>query len=271
MSDADFNRLSTFIYKEYGIKMPPAKKTMLQSRLLKRLRELNIPSYKDYIDFVFSKKGQMEELFHMIDEISTNKTDFFRESAHFDFLSQYLLPELYRANYRNLRVWSAASSSGEEPYTLAIVLSEFGALNSNFQFTITGSDISIKVLQKAVNGIYTEDRIEMIPMTLKRKYFLKSKDSEKKTIRVSQELRKKVNFMRVNLMDDVYSVPDNQDIIFCRNVLIYFDRETQEKVICKLCNKLRPGGFFFLGHSESITNMVVPLKQVKPTIFRKIG
>ncbi len=270
LSSTDFLRLSNFIYTEYGIKMPPAKKIMLQSRLQKRLRELNLTSYKQYIDFVFSKEGQ-HEIINMIDVVSTNKTDFFRESAHFDYLSSVFLPEFMRGGIRKtLKIWSAGCSSGEEPYTMAIVLAEYMLLNPLFDFFVYATDISTKVLQKAVTAVYAEDRVEIIPMSLKRKYLLRSKDKTKKSVRIVPQLRQKVMFNRVNFMDSNYSTPDNFDVIFCRNVLIYFDRETQEKVINKLCNYLKKGGFFFLGHSESITNMNVPLQQVKPTIFRRI-
>ncbi|MFW6227202.1 MAG: CheR family methyltransferase, partial [Bacteroidota bacterium] len=136
-------------------------------------------------------------------------------------------------------------------------------------YAITGTDISSCMLQAAVNAIYKEQRAEMIPLSLKKKYFLKSKNRENPTVRVIPQLRKKMAFQRLNFMDSSYAVNDTFDVIFCRNVLIYFDRETQEKVINKLCTKLKPGGIFFLGHSESITNLDVPLKQIRPTIFSR--
>jgi chemotaxis protein methyltransferase CheR len=274
MTSDEFKRLSSFIYKEYGIKMPEVKKTMLQSRLHKRLRELNMSSYKDYIEYLFSKEGQQTEVIHMIDMVSTNKTDFFREPVHFDFLHSDVLPELLfgeRPN-RQIRIWSAGCSSGEEPYTIAISLSEFMSQNPipAFDFSILATDISTRVLKSANDGIYKEARVEMLPLTLKKKYLLRSKDKTNPSIRIIPELRRKITFQRLNFMDNAYNVPDNYDIIFCRNVLIYFDRETQEKVINRLCMKLKPNGIFFLGHSESITNFNVPLKQLKPTIFRRI-
>jgi len=271
MTEKDFLRLSQFIFNEYGIKMPPAKKIMLQSRLQKRLRELNIPSYKEYTDFVFSKEGQAE-IIHMIDVVSTNKTDFFRESTHFDFMISDVLPELHDVVQirRPIKVWSAGCSSGEEPYTIAIVMNEFAEKRANFDYSIFASDISTIMLEKGATAVYTEDRIAVIPNSLKKKYFLKSKDRNAKTVRIMPLLRHKVQFHRVNFMDNSYNVNDTFDIIFCRNVLIYFDRETQESVINKLCRHLRKDGFFFLGHSESITAINVPLKQIKPTIFRKV-
>lgn len=271
LSDEDFKRLSEFIYTEYGIKMPPVKKIMLQSRLQKRLRELEITNFKEYVDYVFSKEGQDNEIIHMIDVVSTNKTDFYREAVHFEFLSNVVIPEYgEHTHFRYpLKIWSAGCSSGEEPYTIAIVLSECKEKYPNLEFHILGTDISTRILRQAIDAIYKENRVEGIPMSILKKYFLRSKDRTNPTVRLVPEIRKRVSFMRLNLMDPVYSVNETFDVIFCRNVLIYFDRNTQEIVINKLCGKLKTGGYFFLGHSESITGMTVPLKQIKPTIFIK--
>ena len=272
MTKNDFGRLSSYIYNELGIKMPVEKKIMLQSRLQKRLSELKMDSFSDYIDFVFSRDGEKSELFKMIDIVTTNKTDFFREPAHFVFLVDEFLKTIYpNVTVRKpLKIWSAGCSSGEEAYTTAITLSEFMKTHPLFDFTILATDISIRILQKASAAIYHIDRIKDIPLDLKKKYFLKSKDPLDKTVLVVRELRSKVKFQRLNFMDSSYNVDRDFDIIFCRNVLIYFDRETQQNVINKLCDKLKPGGIFFLGHSESITNMNVPLRQIRPTIFQKI-
>jgi chemotaxis protein methyltransferase CheR len=272
LSDQDFKRLSEFIYGQYGIKMPPVKKVMLQSRLQKRLRELDITSFKEYVDYVFSEDGQDNEVIQMIDVVSTNKTDFFREPVHFDFLTTSVVPEFMTNNNSNkvLKIWSAGCSSGEEPYTIAIALSECKERIPNFDFTVLGTDISSRILRTANDAIYKEPRIEELPIFYKKKYFLKSKDRNNPTVRVMQELRRKVFFKRLNFMDSNYGINEIFDVIFCRNVLIYFDRETQEKVINKLCTKLKTDGYFFLGHSESLTSMQAPLKQIRPTIFKKI-
>jgi len=270
LGDVEFKRLSAFISSELGIKMPEVKKTMLQSRLQKRLSDLQKDSFKDYIDFVFSKDGR-SELINMMDIVTTNKTDFFRESVHFDFLNEKILPAFIDKTSRPLlKIWSAGCSSGEEPYTLAIVLSEFKEHHKDFDFQITGTDISTRMLVKATTAIYNEDRVANLSVGLKKKYLLKSKDTQKKTVRIVPELRAKVKFSQVNFMDNIYSLKEQFDVIFCRNVLIYFDRQTQEDVINKLCSKLKPGGYFFLGHSESITNFNVPLKQIQSTIFIKL-
>lgn len=270
MSDDEFKRLSEFIYNGYGIKLSPIKKIMLQGRLQKRLRENNFRSFKEYIEYVFSADGLDKEVVHMIDAVSTNKTDFFREAPHFDFMKERLLPEFSEGNNSHLKIWSAASSSGEELYTIAIVISEFLAGQNSFDYSILGTDISLQILQKASLAVYSKDRVERIPANLRNKYFLKSKNTTHPTVRVIPELRNKTAYQRLNLIDESYAVPGDFDIIFCRNVLIYFDRPTQAKVIGKLCQKLKKDGYLFLGHSESLTGLNLPLKQVRPTIFKKI-
>lgn len=269
MGDAEFRKLSAFISSELGIKMPEVKKVMLQSRLQKRLIDLQKNSFSEYIDFVFSSEGQ-EEMINMLDIVTTNKTDFFRESGHFDYLLDTALPSYVSAGrQRPLKIWSAGCSSGEEPYTLAIVLSEYKKNFPDFDFQITGTDISTRMLIKASTGIYAEERVANISVGIKEKYFLKSKNVQKKTVRVIPELRSKVHYQKLNFMDNVYSMESDFDMIFCRNVLIYFDRTTQEEVVRKLCSKLKTGGYFFIGHSESLSNFNVPLRQLKSTIFIK--
>lgn len=271
LTDAEFKQLSDFIYNGYGIKLPPVKKVMLEGRLHKRLRAHNFTSFAQYIDYVFSSTGQVQELTHMIDAVSTNKTDFFREPMHFDFMSEVLLPEFAENNPGDtLKIWSTASSSGEEIYSISIVVSEFLSNKNLFDFRVLGTDISVDILKKAVLAVYSTDRVAEIPLEIKRKYFLKSIDNSNPTVRVIPQLRNKTHFQWLNLMDDFYNVPKDFDVVFCRNVLIYFDRQTQEKVINKICTRLKPGGYFFLGHSESVSGMQAPLKQVKPTIFKRI-
>jgi chemotaxis protein methyltransferase CheR len=269
LSDADFRKLSLFITSNYGIKLPPVKKVMVEGRLQKRLKVTGIETFDDYLEFVFSTEGK-SELLEMIDAISTNKTDFFRESSHFDFMMNHLLPEFSKSGNR-MNIWSAASSSGEEIYSLAIVMEEFNSSQRNkINYNILGTDISIDILKKAVNAVYAHERIKDLPIPLRNKYFLRSKDRNVNQVRVIPELRSKVHFKRVNLMDADYDVESDYDIIFCRNVLIYFDKETQESVINKLCRKLKVGGYFFLGHSESIIGKNVPLKQLEPTIYKRV-
>ncbi len=271
LSTKDFEAFSQFIYSEFGIKMPPVKRIMLQGRLLKRIRNLNMNSYSEYKDYLFSKEGQKEEIFNFLNVVTTNKTDFFREPIHFDYLKSSVLPEfLSKDNREPFKIWSAGCSSGEELYTLAITLNEFKSINVGFNYSMLGTDISQNVLSKAAKGIYPLNKVDIIPIDLKKKYLLKSKDANNQTVKVRPELQRNLNLKYLNLMDSSYSaINEKFDAIFCRNVLIYFDRATQESVINKLSSYLKPGGYFFIGHSESLTGMNVPLEHIKPTIFRK--
>ncbi|MEP6583526.1 MAG: CheR family methyltransferase [Ginsengibacter sp.] len=272
MTNTEFNKLSGFILHNYGIKLPLAKKTMLEGRLQKRLRVLHLNSFKDYCDYVFSAEGQQMELVHMIDVVTTNKTDFFREAVHFDFLSNNVLPKYCDRDIsaKPFKVWSAGCSTGEEPYTLAMVMSEFSQKYPGFDYNIFATDISSRALHAATTAVYSTEKVSSIPFALKKKYLLKSKDEQKKTVRIIPELRSKVNFKSFNFLESNFSFTQSFNVVFCRNVLIYFDRPTQEKVILKLCSKLETGGYLFLGHSESISNMNLPLVQIQPTTFKKI-
>ncbi len=271
LSEKDFQVFSKYIFSEYGIKMPPMKRIMLQGRLLKRIRDLKMNSYSEYRDFFFSKEGQERELLNFLNVVTTNKTDFFREPIHFAFLKDHVLPAFAAESgfKRPFRVWSAGSSSGEEAYTIAIALNEFKRQNPRFSYKIMGTDISTQMLETAAKGIYKESKVDMVPNELKKKYFLKSKDRNNPTIRVAPELQANLSFRYLNLMESVYDVSENYDVVFCRNVLIYFDRDIQEKVINRLCRNLRSDGYFFIGHSESLSGMEVPLDHVKPTIFKR--
>jgi chemotaxis protein methyltransferase CheR len=272
LSEKDFQAFSRYIFTEYGIKMPPMKRIMLQGRLLKRIRELKMNSYSEYRDFFFSKEGQEQELLNFLNVVTTNKTDFFREPVHFEFLKNQVLPAFAAGtNFdRPFRVWSAGSSSGEEGYTIAIALNEFKRQNPLFRYEILGTDISSQMLEVAARGVYKESKADMVPMDLKKAYFLKSKDRANPTIRVVPELQANLRLRYLNLMDSVYDVTETFDMIFCRNVLIYFDRVVQENVINRLCRHLRADGYFFIGHSESLSGMDVPLEHVKPTIFKRL-
>jgi chemotaxis protein methyltransferase CheR len=270
----DFLRLSAFIHQEYGIKMPPIKKTLLESRLQKRLRKLELKSFKEYCDYLFSPEGRKNEIPHFIDKITTNKTDFFREPDHFEYLTQQALPLLLESEprgRRQLRVWSAGCSTGEEPYTLAMVIAEFAERRPDFRFdySILATDISPEVLATARKAVYHEMRIAPVSMPLRKKYLLKSRDKSRKIVKIVPELRRKVEFARLNFMDKDFGIRQPMDIIFCRNVIIYFDKPTQAIILSRLCHYLVTGGYFFQGHSESMQGMDLPLKNVFPTVYRK--
>ncbi len=274
LSEKMFLKFGQFVTDVLGIKMPDSKRTMLQSRLQKRLRQLSLPSFEAYYDFVFSSEGREQELHHLLDVVTTNKTDFFREPRHYDVLTQNVLPTLLQGRragiHRPLKVWSAGCSTGAEPYTLSMVLSDFGERVDGFKFQILATDISTQVLQKAINAVYEERDSSPIPFNIKKKYLLRSKDRIKPRIRIVPELRRLVQFNRLNLMDSDYGMRETMDVIFCRNVIIYFDRETQFGVLTRLCRCLRSGGFLFMGHSETLNGFDLPLKQVAATVYRKI-
>jgi chemotaxis protein methyltransferase CheR len=274
MTNEHFGRLSEFIYNESGIKMALSKKTMLEARLAKRLRAIGLSTFEEYCKYLFSPKGVATELVHMIDVVTTNKTDFFREPQHFEYLTNNSIPDLIKSTgagiRRPLMVWSSACSSGEEPYTLAMVLDDFSRKVDAFHYMVLGTDISTRMLETATEGIYTEERIDPVPMELRRKYLLRSRDRSRNMVRIVPELRSRVKFRRLNFMDDDFGLREEMDVIFCRNVLIYFDRATQEKVISKLCKHLHTGGYLFTGHSETLSGMDLPLNAVANTVSRKI-
>ncbi len=273
LSERDFKQIASYIESHVGIKMPAAKRLMMQSRLAGRLRSLNIPTYRQYIDYVFSKNGtNQDELILMIDALTTNLTEFFRESGHFDFMIGTALPALVASGHKQIKLWSAGCSSGEEPYTLSIVMQEFmrknpGQINA---YSVLATDISTKVLNKAAEAVYALDSIKKLSLEMKRRYFLRSKNISEPKVRVKSDIRNHVSFARLNFMDEDFGFRDTMQIIFCRNVLIYFDKPTQEAVIRKFMNFLEPGGYLFLGHSETIFGMNLPLKNVSPTVFQKI-
>ncbi|GFO68982.1 chemotaxis protein methyltransferase [Geomonas limicola] len=273
LSAKEFGRLSRFIYDTCGIKMPEVKKTMLEARLAKRLRTLGMHSFVEYCDYLFSATGQENELVQMLDMVTTNKTDFFREPDHFEYLTQKVLPGwCQRHPGATLSLWSAGCSSGEEPYTLSMVLSEFALHNPGFDFQILATDISTRVLEKAKNAIYAEPLVEPVPLTMKKKYLLRSKDRASGLVRIVPELREKVRFRRLNFMDDDFGGMREQfDIIFCRNVIIYFDRPTQEALLRRFHRHLKTNALIFMGHSETLSGLDVAFGSVYPTVYQKQG
>jgi chemotaxis protein methyltransferase CheR len=272
LSDRHFRSIAKLVEAQVGIKLPNSKRLMLEGRLQKRVRALNYSDLSEYVEHLFDEGSFETELTHLIDVVTTNKTDFFREPSHFDFIQKVAVPELLKPSNRgsqDLKIWSAACSMGMEAYTTAMVLQEMLRAGSRFRFRILGTDISTAVLRIAESAIYTRDVLEPVPDEFVKRYFLKSRNPSSDEVRVVPEVRQRVNFMRMNLMDVSYPVDRDVDIIFCRNVLIYFEREIQRKVVENLCTHLRSGGYLMVGHSESMVHSVVPgLKQVQPTIFR---
>lgn len=273
LSDREFKKISAFIYEVCGIKLPPIKKTMLSARLQKRLRRLNLASFAAYLDYVLSPEGQAEELYQMIDVVSTNKTDFFREPQHFDVLGNRVLPDLVRRYGGGgqgcmVSIWSAGCSTGQEPYTLAMVLQEFCAKQPRLEYEILATDISTRVLETAVEAIYADEVVAPVPTVLRHKYLMKGKGRYKGVHRVVPELRRKVEFRRLNFMERDFQVEKKMHIIFCRNVIIYFDRQTQRALFEKFYRQLAPGGYLFTGHSESLEGITERMERIDSAVYR---
>ncbi|NQZ21862.1 MAG: protein-glutamate O-methyltransferase CheR [Colwellia sp.] len=271
ISVKDFKRIASFVYNYSGIKLSEAKQTMVEGRLKKRLKHHEMATYKEYCDFVLSQKGK-SEVIYLIDVLTTNKTDFFRELQHFDYLNKSILPLLTQqgiGRHRPLRIWSAGCSSGEEAYTISMVLHQWNESNPPIDFEIIGTDISVSVLKKATKGLYTVSDIEAIPLIMRQKYLLRS-EADANVVKIPREIRKNVSFGMLNFRNNIYNIPHQMDIIFCRNVLIYFDKDTQQDIISKFCRLLVPQGYLFLGHSESIKGLSVPLETIGTTTYRKI-
>jgi chemotaxis protein methyltransferase CheR len=273
LSTADFQRLGAFIHRIAGIKMPPVKRSMVEGRLRRRVAALGAASFAAYCDEVFAQGEDSDELVNLIDAVTTNKTDFFREPQHFEILAAEVLPRLDTAR-RPVKVWSAACSTGAEPYTLAMVLSEFMARQrGNFlpmqAPAILATDLCTTVLETAQRGIYPEAMVAPVPPELRRRYLSRGRARQAGMVRIVPALRAMVRFGRMNLMLPNYPVDADFDIIFCRNVLIYFDRATQIAVLRRLCDRLAVGGVLAVGHAEAVHNLDLPLQAIGHSIFRK--
>ncbi|UHS63448.1 chemotaxis protein CheR [Agrobacterium vaccinii] len=269
LSTRDFRELSSFIYEYCGIKMPETKRSMLEGRLRKRLRATGYANFSDYCDYLFRHGGMEAESIFLIDVVTTNKTDFFREPNHFDFMEKVALPALAKRGIGRVRAWSSACSTGAEPYTMAMVMAEAVERNVISDYNILATDLSTDVLQKAHSGIYSRDLVDPVPPEMKRKYVMQAKERNRNDVRIAAKLRSKIGFARMNLMNPKYEIGDPVHILFCRNVLIYFDKKTQTHVLTELCKCIAPGGYLLIGHSETVTGIDLPIKQVANTVFMK--
>jgi chemotaxis protein methyltransferase CheR len=271
LMDEDFEFLRHLVYERSRINLGPEKRVLVATRLAKRLRELQLDSYAAYCAHLRSPAGEAE-LPVLIDYISTNHTHFFREPKHFEFLEHKLLPEWRRnpvSRVEALRVWSAASSTGEEPYSIAIHLAEKFAAADAGAWRIEATDISTRVLATGRQGIYTEEKISGIDPEVMRRHFQKGVGERAGQFRVKAELRARVNFHHLNLLNPPYPFTHPFHVIFCRNVMIYFDRPTQEALISHLVHCLVPGGYLLVGHSESLGNLKHGLKMIQPAVYQR--
>jgi len=263
LSEVEFRQLQSLFYERVGIQLPPIKKPLICGRLNKRLLALGMPSYQRYYQYLLSPQGTAE-LEVAIDLITTHETYFFREPKHFDFLRQQILPKMN--GQADFRVWSAASSTGEEAYTLAMLLHE---ARPHLPWSVLGSDISREVLKSAERGLYVMERGSKIPAHYLKRYCLKGKGQYQGYFLVERELRERVQFVHANLnlpMPELGSF----DLILLRNVLIYFDQETKQRVLGNVVERLKPGGWLMVGHSEALHDTGLPLELVASSIYRKV-
>ena len=269
LTDKEFEKFSVLIYNKTGIHLKLEKKELLNARLGKRLRACQLTSFETYYDLVMHDSSG-NELVHLINAVSTNFTSFFREIAHFDFLTSDVLPQLSISKGRQstINVWSSACSSGEEPYTLAMVIDQFMRRQTNLSCSILATDISTKVLGAAERGIYPQERVDKMPKNFLHTYFQRGVGRSAGFVKAKPAIRNLVTFRRFNLMDQ-FPWQEEFDIIFCRNVMIYFNKETQDELVRKFYQSLTPGGFLFIGHSESLGNTKSKFKQAATTVYQK--
>jgi chemotaxis protein methyltransferase CheR len=262
----DYDFIRGLVYEHSRIHLGPDKKALVSSRLAKRLRTLRLPDYDAYCKLLRSPKGR-EELSNLVDVISTNHTHFFREIRHFEFLRDVAIPQWRIRGGGALRIWSAAASSGEEPYSIAITLAESLGIETNWR--VHATDISRRMLSAAQNGIYTTERLTHVPPEWQRRYFQRGIANWEGNYRVREELRRRIDFQHLNLLQPAYPFGSKFDVIFCRNVMIYFDRSTQETLVQKLSNQLVAGGFLMVGHSESLNGIHNGLVGIQPALYQK--
>ena len=269
LRDDHFIALSRLIEQHVGIQLPASKRLMIEGRLQRRVRALGLSDVTAYGDALF-RKGLLESEFAtLIDCATTNKTDFFREPDHFDFLRDQAVPRLFadgEPRSRLLKVWSAASSTGAEAYTIAMVLASM----QDIRFAILGTDVCTTVVMQARAAIYPAEMVATVPAPMRERFVMRSVDPARDEVRIVPELRARCHFDLFNLMDESYAIDRDVDVIFCRNVLIYFAKAVQQAVLARLSSHLRPGGYLILGHSETFASAGgASMVQVRPTIFQR--
>ncbi len=268
LSDNDFNKLRDIIYDEAGIKLSDVKKILMQSRLIKRLRDLKLDNFTEYHDYLI--QNYEKEKINFINAITTNKTDFFRENDHFEFMKSKILPEFMNKKEKELRIWSAGCSTGEEPYTIAITLFEYFNGKVAPELLILATDIDTQVLDKAQEGRYSAEHLAEVDPKYLKNYFIHGESDRGDFYTVKDNLKQIVYFRRLNLLSEEYPMKQKFDIIFCRNVIIYFDRETQKKLFEQYHKYLKDDGYLLIGHSENITSITDKFVLAGRTIYKKV-
>jgi len=273
ISNKEFELFRSLIYDTCGINLQLSKKELVKARLSKRLSKVGTNSFNDYYNYVTKTDKTGEELIHLINSISTNKTDFFREIKHFDFLNTTLLPELVakkeKNNDKKLRIWCAASSSGEEPYTLAITVLNHIKPSNGWDIKILATDISTEILQKAIAGIYKMESLKDIPPGTVSAHFSKVIVDNAHCYEAKNHLKDLITYRRFNLMTEKFPFKYPFDFIFCRNVMIYFDPETQHRLVSKFYDCLPKDGYLFIGHSETLSKSNSSFKYIQPAVYQK--
>jgi chemotaxis protein methyltransferase CheR len=272
ISDEQFNFLSRYLSTKYGLRIPHEKRVLMESRLISRLHALKMDSMQEYIDYAFSASNIHNEYQLFVDHITTHKTFFFRENYQFEFLKK-VLPGYFNVekSNRQLMIWSAGCSTGEEVYTLGMVMNESKTQLPLMDYKIIGTDISVPALKKASQGLFSINELENIPENLGNKYFNVTGPVQRQVLQFNNtEITSKINLGVLNLNNPQYNLP-MFDFIFCRNVTIYFDAQTRNNVLEKIVGRLKPGGYLFLGHSETALGTTLPLKSIQPTIYQKLN
>ena len=266
ISDHEFKQLASYIKNNYGIDLKDEKRAMIEGRLGKILLQNRISNFSDYLDYVFSDRTG-EAVSTLINKITTNHTYFMREPSHFFFMRDKVLPELKKSvKNKDLRIWSAGCSTGEEPYTIAFIIDEFfGMEKALWDAKILATDISARVLKEAVKGVYSGEKVASLPPEWLKKYFIKHESGYEVTDRIKNE----VIFRKFNLMDRTLPFKKKFHVIFCRNVMIYFDKQTKIELVKKFYDVMEYGAYLFIGHSESLYGEETALKYIMPSVYRK--
>ncbi len=271
LRESDFRRISDRIFKHCGINLHNGKKGLVQSRLAKLVRQGPYKSFTEYVDYVLSPAGS-KEFYNLVDSISTNLTFFFREKSHFDYLEQVFIPQLIakkrKTRQPRIRIWSAGCSSGEEPYSLAITMLRLFEDKPGWDIKILATDVSTRILKKAQQGVYDQERLKPLPPQQKQRFFKLSKVDGKKIYTVAPQLQQIIHFRYLNLMEP-WPFTGKFDIIFCRNVMIYFDKKTQANLVNRYWDCLHPGGLLCIGHSESLAGTTHKFRYVQPATYIK--
>ncbi|MDR1705451.1 MAG: protein-glutamate O-methyltransferase CheR [Clostridiales bacterium] len=266
LTNKEFIQIRDYLKNTYGISLNDDKKGLVTSRLRTRLQDKGLSNYTDYFKFLTQDKTGMEAQF-FINALSTNHTFFMREADHFDYLKDAALPWVEAlAKDRDIRIWCAASSSGEEPYTLQIIMQEYFQMKPGWNTQLLATDISEKVLNKAVHGLYSNESLSALPAAWRVKYFKKYNDE---SMIATDELKRLIAFRKFNLMDEHFPFKRPFHIVFCRNVMIYFDPRTRDDLVKRFYDHMVPGGFLFIGHAESLNQTNTQFKYDRPAVYRK--